>query len=142
MLAPTRRSRPRLRSRAPPTSKEVKQDKEKVLRQLPTLSVGDSIRVSVWDCGGQPVYYLVHSLFLNPNSVYLVVFDMTKWGSGQCEEYLLHWLQSLHMHAPDAPFAIVGTHLDAFKSQYKKREYLIRTVDDVDKAKEGIAMHE
>ena len=74
----------------------------------------DAIRMSIWDYGGQMVFYTLHHLFLTQYGVYLIVFNMQKLldSVDESTEYLLFWLNSIKLHAPNAPVLLVGTFLD------------------------------
>lgn len=71
----------------------------------------EGIRMSIWDYGGQDVFYTLHHLFLTKYGVYLVVFDMTKVLSQNAGamEFIKFWLNSIHFHASEAPIFMVGT---------------------------------
>ena len=78
---------------------------------------GEGVRMSIWDYGGQDVFYTLHHLFLTKYGVYLVVFDMTK-ALAQDEgamEFLKFWLNSIRFHAEEAPILMVGTFGDKLK---------------------------
>lgn len=40
--------------------------------------VPDQITFTVWDFGGQEVFYPTHQLFLSSRSIYVVMFRLTK----------------------------------------------------------------
>src|SRR5438128_2473242 len=65
------------------------------------------ILLSLWDFGGQCVFYTMHSAFLTRYGVYCLVFKLTEFQTQEKTEeaikYLLFWLRSVQMHAPDAP---------------------------------------
>lgn len=72
-------------------------------------SEGGGIRMSVWDYGGQTVFYSLHHLFLTQYGVFLVVFKLSE----VLPEYLEFWLKSIRLHAPEAPVLLAGTCMDA-----------------------------
>eukprot|EP00049_Salpingoeca_infusionum_P013197 m.246542 g.246542 ORF g.246542 m.246542 type:complete len:1402 (+) comp15381_c0_seq2:107-4312(+) len=76
----------------------------------------ESITLTTWDYAGQRVFYTIHHLFLTNHGVYVIVFSMKKLlGQSTRPEalaYLRFWLNSIHMHAPQAPVLLVGTHKD------------------------------
>mmetsp|Transcript_3144 Transcript_3144/g.4237 ORF Transcript_3144/g.4237 Transcript_3144/m.4237 type:complete len:948 (+) Transcript_3144:202-3045(+) len=93
------------------------------------------VSFSIWDYGGQTVFYSLHHLFLTKFGVYLLVFsskellqfihlspkerafiEKTQWNDTP-EEYIKFWLNSCDMHAPGAPIVIVGTFSDEVDSQ-------------------------
>ena len=86
----------------------------------------DKLKLSVWDYGGQRVFYDLHHLFLTRQAFYLVVFSMDKFFRDETSEhevmgFLLFWLRSLKMHAPSAPIALVGTHKDVVDAEESHR---------------------
>jgi len=101
------------------------EDKEEKLDSL-FVSARRSLRIqplrfSVWDLGGQKVFYSMHHLFLTRYAIYLIVFDMRKML--QCEEttirYLKFWMNSVNLHASEAPVILVGTFYEEVEAQVK-----------------------
>ena len=74
----------------------------------------DSIRLTVFDMGGQRVFYTFHHLFLSSNAVYLIIFSLVEFqqNTGTALGFLKHWTESISIHAPTAPIRFVGTFLD------------------------------
>ena len=66
---------------------------------------------SVWDFGGQEVFYTIHHLFLTANGLYVLVFNLVALLNDPDEELetINFWLDSLLLHASTAPIFIVGT---------------------------------
>jgi len=79
----------------------------------------DFLAFTIWDYGGQKVFYTLHHLFLTEHGVYLLVFDMRQFlrksrnASEDAKEYLEFWLNSISLHAPGASILMVGTYLDS-----------------------------
>eukprot|EP00511_Aplanochytrium_stocchinoi_P011954 CAMPEP_0204875770 /NCGR_PEP_ID=MMETSP1348-20121228/46820_1 /ASSEMBLY_ACC=CAM_ASM_000700 /TAXON_ID=215587 /ORGANISM="Aplanochytrium stocchinoi, Strain GSBS06" /LENGTH=757 /DNA_ID=CAMNT_0052032375 /DNA_START=59 /DNA_END=2329 /DNA_ORIENTATION=- len=73
----------------------------------------DSMNLSLWDFGGQTVFYSMHHIFLTKTGVYILAFDMREFMSSQTKavKYLSFWLNSIKLHAPAAPVVVVGTFL-------------------------------
>ena len=115
------------------------QDNQNVSGNVPTIdgeyvqkTIGEIRReglglvVSIHDFGGQRVFDVIHSFFLGPNGVYVLVFDMARmryhdsWDSRLQE--IMVWANTIILHTsiPDnlskqhkcASIAIVGTHKD------------------------------
>eukprot|EP00467_Chlorarachnion_reptans_P021287 CAMPEP_0114507748 /NCGR_PEP_ID=MMETSP0109-20121206/12189_1 /TAXON_ID=29199 /ORGANISM="Chlorarachnion reptans, Strain CCCM449" /LENGTH=1563 /DNA_ID=CAMNT_0001686549 /DNA_START=168 /DNA_END=4859 /DNA_ORIENTATION=+ len=108
-------------------SNVTREHQESVIKKLDNLSVrdvtGDSIRLAIWDCAGQSVYYLIHSMFLQKQGgVYIVVFSLESWAQpesrSKTRRYLRRWFESLYTHAKGAPFLIVATHLDEYRQRF------------------------
>src|SRR6202012_1818750 len=80
------------------------------------------ISLSIWDLGGQEVFYALHHLFLTKYAVYLCIFDMRQMISDKEEDRLLSmnytnfWLRSIEMHARGAPIFLIGTFKDVISS--------------------------
>ena len=76
------------------------------------------LRLSIWDFGGQRVFYALHHMYLTRYGVYLVCFRLTDMVDGESArtseaiEFLRFWLNSIKMHADGAPIILVGTHKD------------------------------
>ena len=72
-----------------------------------------SINYDVWDFAGQDVYYTTHSFFLTPNTIYLVVFDLSRDDDQQMRR-IDYWIQSIQTRAGASLsyILLVGTHSD------------------------------
>jgi GTPase SAR1 family protein len=71
------------------------------------------ITVSCWDFAGQDVYLTTHQFFLGKRSIYLIGFRLDRPledGLSRVE----YWLQTIRLRAPNAPIALLGTHLDDY----------------------------
>ena len=81
-----------------------------------------SVKFTIWDFGGQRVFYSLHHLFLTRYGVYLVVFDLKKHKKKPAEsfDFLQFWLQSIRLHAKKAPVILVGTHVDLLRGGAKE----------------------
>jgi GTPase SAR1 family protein len=75
----------------------------------------------IWDFAGQDIYYAVHQLFLSPNALYLVVWDIRRRPE---EARVSFWLNSIQTRAPNAAVVLVGTHVDAI-GDIKTRKYQV-----------------
>lgn len=73
-----------------------------------------SIKYRIWDYGGQEVFYSLHHLFLTQYGIYLIVFNLERYldDREKSEAFLSYWLQSIRLHADEAPILLVGTHAD------------------------------
>ena len=71
----------------------------------------NSASFTIWDFGGQEVFYHLHNLFLTRNGVYLMVLNPVQLLKNLVEELenLSFWTDALLMHAPEAPMAFVAT---------------------------------
>nr|XP_002736404.1 PREDICTED: leucine-rich repeat serine/threonine-protein kinase 1-like [Saccoglossus kowalevskii] len=85
---------------------------------LRVKNVGPDVYFSTYDLAGQPEYYVIHQCFLTPNTLYMVVWDLTLGEEGI--DQLEPWLSNIHARAPDSMVILVGTHLDALSLQKRK----------------------
>merc|ERR1719174_3107818 len=74
------------------------------------------ITLIIWDFGGQDVFHAMHSLLTHPLGIYAVVFDIRKLldpaTREQALKFIAHWLNTIAIKAPEAPFILIGTHKD------------------------------
>ena len=64
----------------------------------------------IWDFSGNETYFVTQQIFLFPNSLYLVVFNLNDGDVGIQE--LKPWLNYISLAAPHSNIVIIGTHLD------------------------------
>jgi len=78
-----------------------------------------SISFTIWDYGGQSVFYTLHHLFLTQYGVYLLVFDLREIINNRVTAtgYLEFWIKSLRLHALNSPVLLVGTFYDKIKKE-------------------------
>eukprot|EP00924_Labyrinthula_sp_SR-Ha-C_P016471 snap_masked-scaffold_6-processed-gene-4.30-mRNA-1 protein AED:1.00 eAED:1.00 QI:0/0/0/0/1/1/2/0/633 len=76
----------------------------------------------VYDFGGQEIFSSVHNIFMNPNALYFVVFNMSKL-KGKDIQRFIYWCESILRNAPEAPILLLGTYLN---------KYLKKNENDVD----------
>ncbi|GBG25054.1 Leucine-rich repeat serine/threonine-protein kinase 2 [Hondaea fermentalgiana] len=95
-----------------------------------TNSEDTPLRFAIWDYGGQDVFYALHHVFLTKYGVYVLVFDMRQILADQESviEYLRFWLNSVKLHAPNAPIVMVGTYADEVTTddEYQRIEGILR----------------
>jgi GTPase SAR1 family protein len=91
----------------------------------------EKLLASVWDFGGQEIFYATHQFFLTDDALFLLAwtpernvleyrerdketlpFD-EKWQS--CE----YWLESIRLHGKESPILMVQTHLDKGRERVK-----------------------
>eukprot|EP00924_Labyrinthula_sp_SR-Ha-C_P002245 maker-scaffold_19-snap-gene-5.52-mRNA-1 protein AED:0.18 eAED:0.18 QI:0/0.5/0/0.66/0/0.66/3/0/562 len=75
----------------------------------------------VSDFGGQEVFSSLHHLFMNPNAVYVLLFNLTKQNNKDMHR-LKFWLKSVVKNAPRAPIVLIGTYLKLFLRKNEKEE--------------------
>ena len=76
------------------------------------------------------MFYALHHLFFTEYGVYTLVFDMREvlHKEDDAVEYLQFWLKSIALHAPSAPFVLVGTYRDEVddKEKWKRIDTVLR----------------
>ena len=109
-----------------PSLDPIHMDEEYVQRTIGEIrSEGVGLVVSIHDFGGQRVFDVIHSFFLGPNGVYVVVFNM-EWMLSEfrdsCLDHLQSWVNALIVHSSItdecgelkcASIVLVGTHKDS-----------------------------
>lgn len=84
------------------------------------------VELSVWDFGGQEIYYTTHQFFLSDRALYILVWNVAKKEEDSRVEY---WLKSINARAPNAPIIIVATHID---DPICTKEYLNETIKAIE----------
>ena len=82
---------------------------------------GPPIQFTLWDFGGQDVYYATHQCFLTKRSLYLLLWKMSDWENGVAE--LKPWLDNIAARVPGSRVVIIGTHYDRLSEEEKERAH-------------------
>jgi small GTP-binding protein len=86
------------------------------------LRNGDTIKLQIWDIGGQDRYKFLRQNFFDGANGALIVFDLSRWHTF---EELENWLSDLREYAnEEIPFAIIGNKVDLIdkKDEIYERE--------------------
>lgn len=75
---------------------------------------GESIKLNIWDFGGQEIQHSTHQFFLTTRSLYMLVIDSRKGDQLNNIEY---WLKLIESFAGDSPIIIVINQIDQLKGQ-------------------------
>ncbi len=71
---------------------------------------GTTIKLQIWDIGGQDRYKFLRSSFFDGANGALIVFDLSRWHTF---EELEDWLKDLHEYAGEnIPFVLIGNKAD------------------------------
>jgi small GTP-binding protein len=71
---------------------------------------GETIKLQIWDIGGQERYKFLRQSFFDGANGALIVFDLSRWHTF---EELEDWLSDLREYAgEEIPFALIGNKLD------------------------------
>ena len=82
-----------------------------------------SIRLNVWDFGGQEIYHTTHQFFLTHRSLYLIVLESRKDENANRLEY---WLRHVHSFAGDVPVIIVVNKSDQHRMILDERGLMLK----------------
>ena len=63
-----------------------------------------TIRLNVWDFGGQEIMHATHHLFYSRRSLYIIVLDARR---GEQGDRVLHWLKVIQSFGGDSPIIVV-----------------------------------
>ncbi|AKB37101.1 Leucine-rich repeat containing protein [Methanosarcina siciliae C2J] len=68
-----------------------------------------SIKLNIWDFGGQEIYHSTHQFFLTKRSVYILV-----WNARKTKDYdnIYYWLHTLEAFGEDSPIILVMTKMN------------------------------
>ena len=69
-----------------------------------TLSKSESVRLNIWDFGGQEIMHATHQFFLTQRSLYLLVLNGREGGIDSDAEY---WLKLIDSFGSDSPVIVV-----------------------------------
>jgi len=85
----------------------------KVISDYPQL--GTTIKMQIWDIGGQDRYKFLRSSFFDGANGALIVFDLSRWHTF---EEIDDWLSDLYEYAGNkVPFALIGNKVDLVDSK-------------------------
>lgn len=68
-----------------------------------------TVRLNIWDFGGQEIFHAIHQFFLTPRSLYLLLLDARQSESAGRLEY---WIKTIESFGGDAPVIIVVNKID------------------------------
>lgn len=87
-----------------------------------------SIKINLWDFGGQEIQYSLHKLFMTEDTLYVIVLDSTK------DQSPTPYLKFLENYAPRSPFIILNNYGDVGTSNTAKLDenYLRETYQGQD----------
>eukprot|EP00924_Labyrinthula_sp_SR-Ha-C_P000369 snap_masked-scaffold_25-processed-gene-4.23-mRNA-1 protein AED:1.00 eAED:1.00 QI:0/0/0/0/1/1/8/0/784 len=104
---------------------------EKLIEQMKTNSYGfatSDVYFRVYDFGGQEIFSSVHHIFMNSNSLYFIVFNMTKISQNDLFR-LKFWCESILRNTEKAPVIFIGTYL----KRYKRKNVQDRNLERIQK---------
>ena len=69
----------------------------------------ESIKLNVWDFGGQEIYHATHQFFLTKRSLYLLVWNARK---SKDYEHIYYWLHTIEAFGEESPIILVMSKLN------------------------------
>lgn len=93
------------------------------------------LRVQILDFGGHHIYSAAHHMFLTPEALHVLVFDLSAYVPENFDLQIGDWLDSIMDRAPGATIMIVGTHADLCSKeqiQFAKDHVLKRMHEEED----------
>ena len=90
---------------------------------------GSPIQFTLWEFGGQDMYYATHQCFFTKRSLYLLLWKMTDRREGIAE--VKSWLDNIAAHVPGSRVIVIGTHYDRLSEEEKEKvpDYLQEVTD-------------
>ena len=73
------------------------------------------LRVQVLDFGGHHIYSAAHHMFLTPEALHILVFDLSKYQTELYDAMVGNWVDAIMDRSPGAVIMMVGTHVDLCK---------------------------
>ena len=136
------------------TQKAVNERADEIMKHYGDIEIenllndteNNTLKLGIWDYGGQEIFYAVHHLFLTRFGVYLLLFDMQNLlDEGQKQksiDFIDFWLNSIAMHATSesiqdeisdsvdsgSPLFLIGSHKDIVSGEadHKKISDLLK----------------
>ena len=117
--------------------------------QLSGTQTDETVKLSVWDFAGQPLYEPMHHIFLTRRAIYLIVLNLAKLtdkGITDADLQRIHmWVASVHAHTSLEPEPVrlffVGTHKDSEKATEDCVKMAINQIDKCYQKSEEFACH-
>jgi hypothetical protein len=78
-----------------------------VVESVPVpLANGRTLRLNVWDFGGQQIYHATHQFFLTQRSLYILLDDTRKDNKSASDEGFRYWLELIELFGGHSPTLI------------------------------------
>lgn len=107
---------------------EYDEDTIAELMVLPDLSsffpesvIEKTVKINLWDFGGQEIYYATHQFFLTKKSIYLFVWEPRKDNNDDDFDY---WLKTIQLLSADSPVIVVMNKADIRYKNIDKANYI------------------
>ncbi|KAK7502424.1 hypothetical protein BaRGS_00006377 [Batillaria attramentaria] len=95
------------------------------------------LRVQILDFGGHHIYQAAHHMFLTPDALHVLVFDLRRYQRDLYDELISNWLDAIMDRAPGASILLAGTHADLCSAEEvsEKCEQVVRRIQREEAAK-------
>ncbi len=82
-----------------------------------TAKDGQSLRLNIWDFGGQEILHSTHQFFLTKRSVYILLINGSQNLSRLSDEYFRKWLGWIHLLGGESPILFFQNQIGGFGEQ-------------------------
>lgn len=95
------------------------------------------LRVQILDFGGQHIYSAAHHMFLTPEALHVLVFDISSYKPELYDSLIGDWIDSIGDRAPGATILVVGTHADLCWPEHieKAKAHVLKSIHDEENSK-------
>lgn len=95
------------------------------------------LRVQILDFGGHHIYSAAHHMFLTPEALHVLVFDLSAYTPERYDALVGDWLDSVMDRAPGATIMLVGTHADLCSQEHidKSRAQILKRMHEEETGK-------
>ncbi|XP_069138114.1 uncharacterized protein [Argopecten irradians] len=109
----------------------VRKDVDHILDEagkLQSATDENTAYLSMWDFGGEKIFYDTHHIFLSNDAVYLLCFDVEKCETKKDFEPILFWLRSIATYSEcngkskGPPIFLIGTHRDKLEGTEEEKQ--------------------
>ncbi len=78
------------------------------IKDIELTADGNSVKIKIWDFGGQEIYHSIHQLFLTKRTIYILVIDARQ------ENNSPYWLNTIQKIVGNVPVIVVINKIDIF----------------------------
>jgi internalin A len=97
---------------------EAKTDGIAITQWSVTTPKNDSIRLNLWDFGGQEIMHATHQFFLTKRSLYILVLDARQ---GEQESRVEYWLKLIQSFGGDSPILVAINKSDEHRLEINRK---------------------
>ena len=101
------------------------------------------LRVQILDFGGHHIYSAAHHMFLTPEALHVLVFDISCYKPELYDVLIGDWIDSIGDRAPGATILVIGTHADLCRPEdiEKTKAHVLKCMHDEERSKIQVKYH-